>query len=283
VIIDFHTHVVSQKIKNNRASYVERDACFALLYAQPEAKLVTAEEIIAHMDECCVDKSVILNIGWQSHELCVETNDYILESAAKYSQRLIAFCAVQPLANEKAVVEIERCARCGAMGFGELRPDIQEFGLINNKRLGYVIEAIIANNLVLLIHASEPVGHKYIGKGEVTPDIIYKFIESFPDLKLVCAHWGGGLPFYALMPEVKKAFTNVYFDTAATPFLYTSDIFYYATKILGNGKVLFGSDYPLLSPTRVLAQIKTVDLCDEDKAKILGKNAASLLLLHNDY
>ena len=277
VIIDFHTHVVSPKIKNNRSYYVERDACFRLLYAQPVAKLVTAEEIIAHMDECCVDKSVILNLGWQSHEMCVETNDYILESTAKYPQRLIGFCAIQPLADEKAIAEIERCAQCGAKGLGELRPDVQGFNLTDSERLGSVIEAIIANNLIALIHASEPVGHEYIGKGEVTPDVVYKFIKNFPELKLVCAHWGGGLPFYALMPEVKKAFANVYFDTAATPLLYVPDIFYYATKILGNDKVLFGSDYPLLSQKRILAQIEYVDLSDEDKANILGENAARLL------
>lgn len=281
MVIDFHTHIVSPEIKEHRSEYIERDACFALLYTQPNAKLVTAEEIIAHMDDCCVDKSVILNIGWQSHELCMETNDYILESAAKYPKRLIAFCAVQPLESEKTIMEIERCTRYGAKGLGELRPDIQGFSLIDGTSLCNVIETITTNNLILLIHASEPVGHKYTGKGKVTPDVIYTFIENFPDLKLVCAHWGGGLPFYALMPEVNKAFTNVYFDTAATPFLYRPDIFFHVTRILGNDKVLFGSDYPLLSQRRVLTEIENVDLSDEDKTKILSENAISLLSLNN--
>ena len=86
VIIDFHTHVVSPKVKERRDEYAERDACFALLYSQPKAKLATAEELIASMDECGVDKSVILGLGLVSHELCVETNDYILESVARYPQ-----------------------------------------------------------------------------------------------------------------------------------------------------------------------------------------------------
>jgi len=50
-------------------------------------------------------------------------------------------------------------------------------------------------------------------------------------LKIVCAHWGGGLPFYALMPEVGKSFTNVFFDTAATVFLYQPQIFEQVSQI----------------------------------------------------
>ena len=75
VIIDFHTHVVPRQIRGRRVEYVGRDACFSLLYSQPKAKLASAEEIIAKMDESGVDKSVILNLGWGSHELCVETNN----------------------------------------------------------------------------------------------------------------------------------------------------------------------------------------------------------------
>ena len=106
------------------------------------------------------------------------------------------------------------------------------------------------------IHASEPVGHQYFGKGNITPELIYPFIQSFPDLKLVCAHWGGGLPFYALMPEVAQAFNNTFFDTAATPFLYRPQIFKQVADIVGSEKILFGSDYPLLSPKRIMDQLE---------------------------
>ena len=277
VIIDFHTHVVPPQIKERRAEYVGRDACFSLLYSQPKAKLATAEEIISNMDECGIDKSVILNLGWQSHEMCVETNDYILESLAKYPKRLIGFCAIQPLAGDKAIREIERCAQNGAKGIGEIRPDVQGFDLNNSSVMKPLIDAVVRTNLIFLIHASEPVGHQYSGKGKVTPDVIYPFILNFPELKLVCAHWGGGLPFYALMPEVEKAFTNVFFDTAATTFLYKPQIFCQMTEILGSDKILFGSDYPLISPKRIIDQMESVNLSKVDKTKILGGNAKQLL------
>ena len=277
VIIDFHTHVVPPGIKERRAEYLGRDTCFSLLYSNPEAKLATAEELIASMDECGVDRSVVLNLGWVSHELCVETNDYILEAVARYPRRLIGFCAIQPLAGGKAVKELERCAQNGAKGIGEMRPDIQGFDLRDSAVMKLVVEAAIEHDLVFLIHASEPVGHQYFGKGNITPEVLYPFILDFPELKLVCAHWGGGLPFYALMPEVTEALGNVFFDTAASPFLYQPQIFTQVADIVTIDKILFGSDYPLLSPKRVIAQLESIDFSQEDRARILGGNAQRLL------
>ena len=110
--------------------------------------------------------------------------------------------------------------------------------------------------MILLTHASEPVGHEYPGKGAVTPDMLYPFITRFPDLTIVCAHWGGGLPFYALMPEVKKAVSNVFFDTAASPFLYTPEVYTQVVQMVGGDKVLFGTDYPLLGQSRMLSRAR---------------------------
>ena len=278
MILDFHTHVVPPGIKERRDKYLS-DACFSLLYAEPQAKLITAEELITAMDEYEIDKSVILNLGWVSHELCVETNDYILEAIARYPKRLIGFCAIQPLAGDKAVKELERCARNGVKGIGEMRPDVQGFDFRDGKIMKPIIKAVIEHDLIFLTHSSEPVGHQYCGKGTITPEFIYPFILSSPDLKLVCAHWGGGLPFYALMPEVDKAFSNVYFDTAATPFLYKPQIFKQVVDIIGSDRILFGSDYPLLSPRRIIDQIESTKLSQKDKAKILGGNAQRLLAI----
>jgi predicted TIM-barrel fold metal-dependent hydrolase len=277
MIIDFHTHVVPPGIKDRRAEYLGRDACFSLLYAEPKAKLITAEELITAMDEYEIDKSVILNLGWTSHELCVETNDYILEAITRYPQRLIGFCVIQPSAGDKAIKELQRCAQNGAKGIGEMRPDVQGFDLRDSKTMKPIIEAVIEHDLIFLTHASEPVGHQYFGKGSITPEVIYPFIVNFPNLKLVCAHWGGGLPFYTLMPEVGKALSNVYFDTAATPFLYKPQIFKQAADIIGSDKILFGSDYPLLSPRRIIDQLESIEISQKDRVRILGGNAQKLL------
>jgi predicted TIM-barrel fold metal-dependent hydrolase len=256
---------------------MKRDDCFSLLYSQPKARLATAEELLAAMDEAGIDLSVVLNIGWVSHELCVKTNDYILDSVSRYPRRLIGFCAVQPRAEDAAIVEIERCARAGAKGIGELRSDVQAFDLSDRRTMKPLVDATLKHDLVFLTHSSEPVGHEYSGKGSITPDILYSFITAFPNLKLVCAHWGGGLPFYALMPEVAGALANVLFDSAATVFLYKPDIFEQVSHIIGSDKILFGTDYPLMHQNRVLAQVQSARLLEEDKVKILGANAQKLL------
>jgi len=229
------------------------------------------------MDEAGVDLSVALNIGWASPELCRETNDYILDSVSRYPDRLIGFCSIQPRAGDAAVAELERCAKAGARGIGEMKSDIQDFDLTDRSMMKPIVDMMVKYDMILLTHSSEPVGHQYIGKGSITPDILYSFILGFPDLKLVCAHWGGGLPFYALMPEVAKALTNVFFDTAATIFLYQPQVFKQVGGIIGSDKILFGSDYPLISASRIIAQIQSLELPEEDKAKILGGNAEKLL------
>ncbi len=277
VIIDFHTHIFPPWVREKRNEYIKRDPCFSLLYSQPKAKMATAEELVASMNETKVDLSVVLNIGWASQELCVETNDYILDSISRYPDRLIAFCSVQPKEEDAAIIEVERCARAGARGIGEMRPDVQGFNLTDKMIMQPLVDVAVTHNLIFLTHSSEPVGHQYAGKGEVTPTILYSFIVNFPDLKVVCAHWGGGLPLHALMPEVARALANVSFDTAATILLYQAGIFKQVSNIIGSDKILFGTDYPLISQNRIIAQIQSLELGEEDKAKILGGNAQKLL------
>ncbi|XUX00333.1 MAG: amidohydrolase family protein [Dehalogenimonas sp.] len=282
VIIDFHTHVFSPKIIADRDRYVAADPCFASLYSNPKARLTTADQLIAEMDRCGVDKSVVLNIGWSSHELCVESNNYILESAAKFTDRLIPFIAVQPAAGKKALNEIERCVQAGAKGIGEIRPDVQGLNLDDQIIMSPLIDSLVSNKLILLSHVDEPVGHHYTGKGKATPSSFYSFIQNYPDLKLVLAHWGGGFPFYSLMPEVRRALNNVWFDSAASPFLYLPSVYKQVAELSGVDKILFGSDFPLLSPRRGLDELVSAGLPDADISKITGSNAASLLELGHD-
>ncbi len=281
VIIDFHTHIFSPKVIAGRDRYVAADPCFAALFSNPKARLTTADDLIAEMDACGVNKSIILNIGWSSHEHCVESNGYILESAARYPGRLIPFIMVQPLAEDKAVREIERCAAAGARGVGELRPDIQGLDLSDRAVIQPFVKALIENNLMLLCHVDEPVGHAYAGKGTTTPGVLYPFIEAHPDLKVVLAHWGGGLPFYALMPEVAAALRNTWFDSAATPYLYQPEVYERTADLVGETRILFGSDWPLLGQKRCLEQLKTLNLSTQSLNAILGCNASTLLEVEN--
>ena len=277
MIIDSHTHVLPPSVKEDRGAYVARDAAFAAIYEDPKARIATAEDVIAELDKREIGAAVIANYSWTTAALCRETNDYILESAARYPDRLVPFCAVADLTSDTSLREAERCAGGGAKGIGELRPDFCPDAYREPSSCVAFADLLREHELPLLLHASEPVGHDYMGKGEARPEVLYPFLLTVPDVTVILAHWGGGLPFYTLMPEVREALRNVYYDTAASPYLYGADIYRRVADLVGPEKILFGSDFPLMSPGRILREIDAAPFADEERALVLGGNIERLL------
>ncbi len=277
MIIDFHAHVLPPPVKEARRRYVEKDAAFAQIYSGENVKIATAEDIISSMDRDGVDISVIVNYSWSTHEFCVETNDYILESVSRYPKRLIGFCAVSSYTDAASLKEIERCVSGGVKGVGELRPDTQTLDYTRKNVIKPFTDLLRKHKLITLTHASEPVGHIYPGKGAATPGVLYQFIAHFNGLPVVCAHWGGGLPFYDLMPEVRDALKDVYYDTAVSPFLYRPEIYLQVSRLVGADRILYGSDFPVMAQGRIIKEINEAGLPDEAEKQILGENARRLL------
>lgn len=277
MIIDFHTHVFPPEMRENREDYRARDAHFAHLYSGSKARMATAEDLIASMDADGIDMSVALSFGFGNHDLCRITNDHILSAISRYPDRLVGFCTVQPRAGKSAVEELRRCAAAGARGLGEMMPDGQGFDLNDEAVMEPLMEVVREYHMIMLVHSSEPVGHDYPGKGSTTPDRLYRFIRNHPGIPIVCAHWGGGLLFYGLMPEVTAALANTYFDTAATPYLYRRSIYRHAASLIGMEKILFGSDYPLLRQSRCARHVQQAGLPRDLTDRILGRNGSSLL------
>ena len=277
VIIDFHTHIFPPQVRDRRERYVERDATFGLLFAGPGARMATAEELVQAMDEDGVDVSVAMGIGWTDRGVARDCNDYIVESTARYPDRLVGFAGVNPAWGDEAAREADRCAAAGLRGIGELHPDSQGFNLGDAGTMSPLMEVVRERGLVLTTHSSEPVGHAYTGKGATRPEVLWRFIQGFPDATVVLAHWGGGLPFYALMPEVAAALGNVYFDTAASPFLYRPEVFAAVASLVGADRILMGSDFPLLRARRLLKQAADSPLPQGQRDAISGANASRLL------
>ena len=277
MVIDFHTHIFPPWPKDDRRRFLERDATFAELYADPEESLATAEELIEAMDKDGVDKSVVMGIGWSDHALAREANDYIIEAVARHPQRLVGLAGVNPAWGDRAAREAVRCAQAGLRGIGELHPDSQSFDLGDRQAMAPLMDVVRQYKLIVVTHSSEPVGHLYHGKGNTGPKVLWSFIQNFPDVKIVCAHWGGGLPFYALMPEVADGLGNAYFDTAASPFLYKGGVYLAVAGLVGPTRILFGSDFPLLRASRLLREIRRSALSEVEKEVVMGGNAAALL------
>jgi predicted TIM-barrel fold metal-dependent hydrolase len=279
VIIDFHTHAYPRRIRESRDKYFPEEPAFKLLYESPKSKLVSAGEIVRVMDQQGVDRSVVFGFPFQSAALCRRNNDYILDAVARFPQRLSGFCCIDPF-TPKAAAEAERCLLAGLRGVGELafyRSGIDSDCL---NHLEPIMALARAHDVPVMIHTNEPIGHLYPGKTPNTLSQIYRMVLRFAANKIVLAHWGGGLFFYNLLrKEVKESLGNVYFDTAASPFLYDADIYASARHILGVDKILFGTDYPLLKPERYFKEMEMAGLTRIEMDAICGRNAAELLKL----
>jgi len=108
---------------------------------------------------------------------------------------------------------------------------------------------------------------------------IYDFLHSFPNNNIILAHWGGGIFFYYLMKKlvqrgIKK---HIGLILLASPYLYDKEIYSISTKIVGFDKILLGSDFPLIKPSRYLKEMNDAGLSNDAIGKICGENAASLL------
>ncbi len=274
MIIDVHTHIFPKIICNRRFDFFESEPAFKLLYENPKSRMADAETLIGAMDENNVNLSVVFGFPWKNPKTCRMHNDYILNAVAKFPRRLIGLCCVD-MDDPGAGAEVERCISAGLSGVGEIAFYQSGIGPDALARLSPVMDLCKAKDLPVLIHTNEPIGHMYPGKTPITLAQIYSIAENFPENKIILAHWGGGIFFYSLLKKhVKTALKNVFFDTAASPFLYDPKIYRMAIETAGVEKILFGSDFPLIQPDRYYREMDGAGLTDDEKKRICGGNAA---------
>ncbi|MGD2127132.1 MAG: amidohydrolase family protein [Desulfobacteraceae bacterium] len=277
MIIDFHTHVFPRSFRENRDHFFAEEPAFESLYGSSDAKLAGREELLRNMDHEGVEKSVVFGFPWEEAEHFERHNDYILESVQRYPDRLIGFCCFSPR-SPQAASEAKRCLESGLSGVGELA--IYDSGISAKEMpiLTDIMETCLQFGAPVLFHTNEPVGHEYPGKTTMCLSEIYSLIKAYPSNRIILAHWGGGLFFYGLMKkEVRKVFRNIWFDTAASPYLYVPEVYRVAGEILGFEKILFGSDYPLINPGRYLEEMASANLSPQSIKRITGENASRLL------
>jgi len=279
MLIDFHTHIFPPDVRDHRERYCARDAWFNELYSKPSANIATAEDLVAEMDASGVDATVTFSFGWSDAGLIEEMNSYVIDATRRYPKRIYGMAVLQPTAGLRAVRELERCAAAGMIGLGELMPHGQGYKLSDIDLLTPFMEIVRQYQLLVLSHCSEPIGHVYPGKGNVTLQDIVTFLTAFPDVRFVAAHWGGGLPFYCLMPEIQRIAAHVWYDTAATAYLYRNTILPVVADLVGADRILFASDYGLLRQRRIIDYIAQSGLSSEAVELVLGGNAQNLLSL----
>lgn len=270
MIIDSHIHVFSRNVVSYREKYL-KDKEFGLLYCSPKATIVTVNDAKHYAETNCINSLWSMGFCWNDARICDQENEAVLAEIDN-DLLFVPFFSVSSTVDKFVKKRIRRASENGFKGIGEIAFYRKGLDAKKDKYLRSIFEAAQEELLPVCLHVTEPLGHQYPGKTPTDLTEIYSLIRDFPGLKIILAHMGGGLFVYELMPEVKEAFRNVWYDTAAVPFLYDQDVYPRAKEIVGIEKILFGSDYPLLSIDRYENPIRS-HFSEDDAELVLGKNA----------
>lgn len=268
-------------------------------------------ELLFRMDEAGVDIAVMYAVeldpegyerfmeGWDPYSrsmarLILRTVNTPCDEVAEYVRlglgRIVGFGSVNPHLSEEELEE--RVVELKDRGFRGLKllPTIQFFNPAD-ERFDAIFRAAEREGLVVVIHSGCDPGPWEDPR--LSEDARPKFIEAVaarhPSLKIVMAHMGSysalepGLWFEEAM-EVARRRPNVYVDTAA---VFSKRLLKEAVRLVGEDRVLFGSDYPAIGGfcdrSRGMANcvrwVASADLPVGAKKKVLGENALKLLKL----
>lgn len=210
------------------------------------------------------------------------SNEEVAEFAQKNDDIMIAFASIDPHKGKMGAREARTLIRdYGVRGF-KFHPTLQ--GFFANDRLAYPLYEVIAEyGLPAVFHS----GHSGIGSGMPgggglrlkysEPIYLDDVAADFPDMKVIIAHPSWPWQEQALSIALHKE--NVFIDLSGwSPKYFSSELVRYANTVLKQ-KVLFASDFPLITPDRWISDFQTAGFRPDVQPLIMKDNAADLLHL----
>jgi predicted TIM-barrel fold metal-dependent hydrolase len=278
-IIDSHVHLYPPEVNRDPPGWAAAagETRWAALCTRrrrdgrPVQSFPSVADLLASMDEAGVERAFLLGWYWENAATAEGQNRFFSECVRAHPDRLSAYAAWHPAGGrEAALAEVRRSRDGGLIGIGELFPAAQGFSATDPvflEALALAAELRLPVNL----HATDPDGPAYPGRMETPPGDFLRWARDFPATTFVLAHWGGLLPLRA--PEA-AGFSNLYYDTSASPLQYDSGIWRRFIGTTGPERVLFGSDFPLnLYPKQ---DIKTSWIHFVEEARKSGLDPAAL-------
>ena len=234
---------------------------------------VPLETTVAAMDEGGVDRAFMC--AWYDASGPLISNDEVAKWVAAYPDRFIGVASVDIQRPAAAVRELRRAVQ--DLGFRALRIVPWLWGLPPNNRLYY---PLLAACVELDIPFMTQVGHtgplRTSETGRPIPYVDDVALE-FPELVVIGGHIG--YPWTTEMIALATKYPNVYIDTSAyVARRYPAELVDYM-RGHGRRKVLFGTNYPMITAARALDQLDDLGLDEEAKELFLGGNAARLFQL----
>src|SRR5579883_1216856 len=209
-------------------------------------------------------------------------NDEVAQFAAENSDIVMAFASVDPTRGPEAVAEAKRLIKSGGIRGFKLHPPLQQFHA--NDKIAYPFYEVVAEaKLPVVFHT----GHSGIGTGMPggggvrlkygNPMDMDDVAVDFPDMPIILAH--PSFPWQDEAISICLHKPNVYIDLSGwSPKYFSPTLIQYANSRLQR-KVLFGSDYPFITPDRWIADFEKIAIRDEVRPLILKENAIRLLRL----
>lgn len=247
-IIDCHTHAYPAEVVDAPREWAEArgELHWAELVAPFGRKSIQGwsdpEKMLAAMDAAGVEKAVLLGWYWTQESICRWHNAAMAEWMQAAPERFIGFAAICP--NENAIDQLEVAKALGFRGVGELHIGVQTFHA-SSPHWRAMAQWCATEGWPVNFHVTETAGHEHPGAVATPLQEFVRIAEAQPDLKMILAHWGGGLAYFEQNPKLRQLLRNVHYDTAASPLLYEMSIFKQMVGLVGIEKLLFGSDYPL--------------------------------------
>jgi len=228
---DMHVHIVPGILIGKTGGRIRRS--------------LSAEETWNAVSVSGAEKMAVLGWPFAGEEDCVLQNDFILKEMQKQKDILLGFGTVNPAAGESAVREAERCLDAGFFGIGELDPEQQGFSL-TDPFFERICTLCVSRRRPLCLHAGIGMKDHGTGRKDLLPASYYHFIEKWQSLVLILPHFGGGIPFYAMMPEVGRHLKNVIFDNAPDTEKYVPSASECAELCLKENRLAYGSHFPVV-------------------------------------
>ncbi len=283
VAIDMHTHAeVSSRVPNDPSWKAFEEA--SEQYFKDERPHMSVSEVATYYRERKM-ACVIFPVDMESTTGIERVpNEEVAEVAAENADVLIPFASIDPAKGKMGVREARRLiSQFGVKGF-KFHPTVQEF-FPNDRKVYPLYEVIAASGLSAVFHT----GHSGIGAGMrggggirlkySNPMYLDDVAVDFPDMPIIMAHPSFPWQDEALSVCLHKP--QVYIDLSGwSPKYFPPQLVQYANTLLKQ-KVLFGSDFPLITPDRWLADFEQIAIKPEVRQLILKENAIKLLRLDN--
>jgi predicted TIM-barrel fold metal-dependent hydrolase len=279
VAIDVHTHAeVSDKGAGSLSD--ELNAASAEYFKTGDRRRPTLDEIAAYYRERRMACVVFTVDAEAATGVPAIGNEEIAEAGARHPDVLIPFASIDPAKGRLGARQATRLVReHGVRGF-KFHPNVQ--GFFPNDRAVYPLyEAIQEAGVPVVFHTGQTgIGAGAPGGGGIrlkysNPMYVDDVAADFPDLPIILAH-----PSFPWQDEALAVATHkplVHIDLSGwSPKYFPPQLVQYANTLLRD-KVLFGSDYPLLTPDRWLADFEKLPIKPEVRPKILKENAVRLL------